>query len=292
MVMNGSLVEYFKQTERGINFLDIGASGGPDPKWEPLFNFINYTAFEPHKDSYAKIQSKLKGKFKHLEIYDFALSDFNGDSSLYITKSAQCSSMLQPNENWLSRFEFRNFFELKNISSVPVRRLDSIQSIQKDNFDIIKIDVQGAELKVMDGGSEFFKKAFLIETESGFTENYVGESRFDQIANRMIKNNYLLFDLNHNHRIPRSSFHFENSINNAQPLWCEATWLKDLIKESEANEDFCITKETLLVKLMICAKSGFLDYALELLRYFNKKFSVFSSAEEDILRQEESWKLA
>jgi hypothetical protein len=43
---------------------------------------------------------------------------------------------------------------------------------------------------------------------------------------------------------------------------------------------------------MICAKSGFLDYALELLRYLNKKFSVFSSAEEDILRQEESWKLA
>ena len=43
MVMNGSLVEYFKQTERGINFLDIGASGGPDPKWEPLFNFLLIT---------------------------------------------------------------------------------------------------------------------------------------------------------------------------------------------------------------------------------------------------------
>lgn len=105
MAMNASLVEYFKQIEVGINFLDIGACGGPDPKWEPFFNFINYTAFEPHKDSYAKIQSKLKNEFNHLEIYDFALSDFNDDSSLYITKPAQCSSMTQPDKNWLSRFE-------------------------------------------------------------------------------------------------------------------------------------------------------------------------------------------
>ena len=122
MVMKGSLVEYFKQTERGINFLDIGASGGPDPKWEPLFNFINYTAFEPHKDSCTKIQSKLKDKFKHLEIYDFALSDFNGNSPLYVTKSTQCSSMLQPNENWLSRCEFRNFFELLGTISFKMER--------------------------------------------------------------------------------------------------------------------------------------------------------------------------
>ena len=35
--MNGSLVEYFKQTKTGINFLDIGMSGSPEPKWEPLF---------------------------------------------------------------------------------------------------------------------------------------------------------------------------------------------------------------------------------------------------------------
>ena len=108
----------------------------------------------------------------------------------------------------------------------------------------------------------------------------------------MIENNYLLFDLNYNHRIPRSSFPFQNSINNAQPLWCEATWLKDLIKENEAKHDFYITKETLLVKLMICANSGFLDYALELVKYFNKELSLFSSEEEDILMQEESWKLA
>ena len=287
-----SVLKYFKEFKNSINFLDIGASGGPEAKWKNLFEYINYTAFEPNKESFEKIQTELKGKFNKLQLFDFALSDFNGDAPLFITSSEYCCSMLKPNEKWLSRFEFRKLFEVQGKTTVCVRRLDSLIDFHNQNFDIIKIDVQGAELKVMNGGLDFFKQAFLIETESGFTENYIGESRFDQIATRMIENNYLLFDLNYNHRIPRSSFPFQNSINNAQPLWCEATWLKDLIKENEAKHDFYITKETLLVKLMICANSGFLDYALELVKYFNKELSLFSSEEEDILMQEESWKLA
>ena len=69
--------------------------------------------------------------------------------------------MLKPNERWLSRFEFSDFFRIKDETTVTVKRLDGIDEIQKKTFDVIKIDVQGAEIKVMNGGERYFKNAFL-----------------------------------------------------------------------------------------------------------------------------------
>lgn len=284
-----TLLNFFKKSGSPINFLDIGASDGPEAKWQPLFKYINYTAFEPNKVSFENIQSQLKDHFKELNLHNFALSDFNGEAPFFITDYIYCCSMLKPNERWLSRFEFSDFFRIKDETTVTVKRLDGIDEIQKKTFDVIKIDVQGAEIKVMNGGECYFKNAFFVETESGFNENYIGEATFNQIASFMSQNNYLLFDINHNHRIKRKNFNFGNLSNKAQPLWCEATWLKDLIKESEINEKFEISKSKLLCNLMICANNGFYDYAVEILKYFNDKFSFFSSEEVHKLMQEESW---
>jgi hypothetical protein len=42
----------------GVNFIDLGCSGGLDPRWAPFERFINYTGFDSRKDACEELQSK------------------------------------------------------------------------------------------------------------------------------------------------------------------------------------------------------------------------------------------
>lgn len=66
-------------------------------------------------------------------------------------------------------YSLLNSDESKFFGIIPVKRIDTIVSEQKlDRLDLIKIDVEGAELSVLNGGLKSFKKfkpRIIIETD-------------------------------------------------------------------------------------------------------------------------------
>ncbi len=87
---------------------------------------------------------KLLKKFPTVELHECAVSDADGEISFFInTKQTGCSSLGKPEKN-----SAENTTEI----TVPLKRLDMI--VSSDNIDVIKIDVEGAELGVLRGGEK------------------------------------------------------------------------------------------------------------------------------------------
>jgi len=56
--------------------------------------------------------------------------------------------------------------------------LDDIRELQNVEIDAMKLDTQGLELPILSSAEARVDRCILIETETGFCENYRGETTF------------------------------------------------------------------------------------------------------------------
>lgn len=244
-----------------IDFVDIGCSGSLDERWEQLFSLLSYTGFDPNAEECKRLSSQ-PHPYKAAQYLPYAIAGSAGTKTIYLTESVGCSSLIRPNHNWLKRFSFSDFFRETGTSSVVCTTLNALASERGLKADIIKIDTQGLELPILLAGDLIWKNAFCIETETGFLENYIGETTYAQIDEFMRSKGFLLFDM----KIYKPSR--KNALEEYgkhQPLWCEAVWLLDYIGQNQKP-----TREQALKSLRICKALGYFDYGLELAYYFKE----------------------
>ncbi|HEY4797853.1 MAG TPA: FkbM family methyltransferase [Bacteroidia bacterium] len=272
----------------GINLIDIGSSGGLSERWMPCKKYINLIGFDPNAEE-CKRMSALPSGFRTVKYIPYAISGVSGESVLYKTKSIFCYSLLKPNTQWLERFCYSDLFEVVGSEKIQTRSLNDIEELQEFNPDIIKTDTQGLELPILNASGDFLENAFYVETETGFLENYVGETTYSQIDEFMRAKGFLLFDINM-HRIARKNIFSAIHSNAEQILWCEAVWLKDYVALSRQDENVVksLSKEKVLKILLICAIQGCIDYGYELAQLFYQ-FGKLTPEEFDVLKDKENW---
>lgn len=114
---------------------------------------ISIIAIEAMPDKAAR----LLVKFPDIELHQCAVSEADGEVSFFVhTKRSGYSSLGKPSEG------DKNINEI----TVPMKRLDTL--ISKDDIDMIKIDVEGAELGVLRGAEALIlKNRPVIMFESG-----------------------------------------------------------------------------------------------------------------------------
>lgn len=254
----------------GINFLDIGSSGSLDVRWNPIKKYLNLFGFDPNEED-CEIQNKKNLGFKTSKFIPYAVSDKTGVCDLYKTKSIYCYSLLKPNTNWLNRFSFHELFDVLGVEKIKTVRLSEISEINSRQFDILKIDTQGLEIPILNDAKIVLDEVFYLETENGFAKNYINESTFAEIDMFLKDHNFMLFDINTNHRVSR-----KNKINGEfgsreQILWAESVWLKDYITIFNENPNFELNREKAIKILIICAFQGCYSYGLELAELFKLK---------------------
>lgn len=272
----------------GINLIDLGASGTLSSYWSRIENMINLYGFEPNEEECKRLASG-DNNFASATYIPLAIAGNSGKYTLFKTRSKYCWSLLEPNEEWLRRFSYSYLFEVESTSEIEAFSLEDVEQIREIDVDAIKLDTQGLELPILENAPSKVKSAFLIETETGFVENYKGESTFAQISSFMKNNHFLLFDLNPNHRISRNNELSEIS-RNQEMLWCEALWLKDYF-ELENQGKLNIDKAKALKSLILCANHGCIDYGLELADLFVKK-NLINNEEYQNLKNKDSWNLS
>lgn len=273
----------------GINLIDIGSSGSLDLKWKPLEKIINLVGFDPNKNECDRMNNK-KNNYLSSKFLPYAIGGFNGEATLYKTKSIFCYSLLKPNEEWLNRFSFYDKFTVEGNEKVDVVTLDSINELRGINFDVLKCDTQGLELPILKQAKEIVKEIFYLETETGFTRNYVDETTFTQISEFAFDNGFLMFDLNINHRIARNNVFKNARTGKEQILWAEAVWLKDyvsLLKKNIIKEE-SVTREKAIKILILCANQGCIDFGYELAALFHE-MNLLNEAEFASLRSANNW---
>jgi FkbM family methyltransferase len=182
---------------------EIGAADGRDcVRYTELFSQSRVYAFEPVPESFQQLKQKAE-TCKRISVFNSALSDAPGTAEFHISNWIDSSSLLKPKPTGST---FDAYQASSKSISVLVDTIDHVCIREKvTHIDLLKMDAQGAELKILSGAKAMLEKnsVDMIFSEIHFMESYEGAARFDQIV--LFLKNYgfqvhNIYGLNNNHR--------------------------------------------------------------------------------------------
>jgi len=170
-----ALYEVFVRLLRFINpdetilLLDVG---GHEGQWCNIFlSFFPNTAvcaFEPVSHSF-RIYKERFAKNSNISVYQVALSDREGEGRIHVGRSSDRSSLL----NYTRRE--REAFQIDFVESQAVK-LDRLDNYASAFFNtskrVLKIDVQGYEVNVLNGSKATLPSVDIVVLECSFAEQY------------------------------------------------------------------------------------------------------------------------
>jgi FkbM family methyltransferase len=175
---------------------DVGAHIGRTAKeYRSLFPRALIYAFEPSPETFKTLKAALPGDplFRPQNI---ALSDAAGHLAFNINKSTASSSLL-PTAGASSSYWGPVGDTLRTIT-VPASTISEFcADVGIDRIDILKLDVQGTELRVLKGALPMLSKGQIkaIYTEILVAPSYDGQPPLDEIFCLMRTSGYLLHDI-------------------------------------------------------------------------------------------------
>jgi FkbM family methyltransferase len=179
--------------------IDVGGAKGLQPHWWTFHGSADFYVFEPHPESFEEIKM-LYANSEYPEMYrvlPYGLSGTGGIRTLYKLNAPTGSSLLPIDLN--SEFVNENdsyIFPIRE-ERINTRTLKEIMIENKEErVDLIKLDVQGAELEILKGlGDERLDQLLLIELEVGFAHEHIGAPTFAEVDTFMSSRGLQLFDV-------------------------------------------------------------------------------------------------
>ena len=162
--------------------LDIGANTGQFASYiRDLLPDAFIYSFEPLSDAYAALVKRMRGDIR-FRAFNFALGDRDSRTVIHRSNFSPSSSLLPMLElhvaAWPHTVE-------AGTEEVEVRRLDSLR-IEPEPELLVKLDVQGFEDKVIEGGRQMLAQANYIMTEVSFAELYEGQPLYEDLYSRLV----------------------------------------------------------------------------------------------------------
>ena len=215
-----------------LAIVDVGAAShgqGSEPYAELMqAGLAKVIGFEPDAEEARKL-SALYPNNHYLPWFIGA----DGNAKFHKTNWAMTSGLLKPNEPVLACFtHLQEAVRLESIQDVETRCLDD--ALSKSGFldiDMIKIDVQGAELSVFQHAQRALELATVIWTEVEFVALYENQPLFADVDSFLRGNGYQLHTLTGWGTRTFKPVRLRKSLNSGrQLLWADAIYVKDFTK--------------------------------------------------------------
>lgn len=178
-----------------FSMIDIGASGGSQSRWSRFSPQVDSWSVEPDVRSRDELIGDKSNEDNGINkiIYD-ALSDHDGYIDLYLTRDPQKTSVFRPNYEIIGKFPDSKNYDVVDMINIKCSSLDSI--IQKNSlaFDFLKIDTQGSELSILQGGAIALKGILGIEVEIEFAEIYENQPLFTDVYLYLVEQGFEILD--------------------------------------------------------------------------------------------------
>ena len=192
---------YSQKIKKNPIIFDVGANIGQSIiRFRKNFPDSIIHSFEPVEKEYVNLKKKFSDD-KKLILNNFALGEKEYEKDFYINAKTGTSSFykLKPNTEWLKirskeyKTKIQEFTtEVKQTKIVTLDSYCNKNNIK--NIDILKLDTQGYEDKVLEGAIDILSKknVKIVETEITFDDVYEKHINFYDIEKYLIKYNYRL----------------------------------------------------------------------------------------------------
>lgn len=175
--------------ERVTEVVDIGANPiDGSPPYRPMLSagLCRVTGFEPQEQARLELQRK---QGPHERYLPYAVGD-GGAHTLNVCRGSGMTSLLEPDPTPLALFDvLESLCEVVQRIPMQTRKLDAISEIQ--HMDFLKIDIQGSELAVFQGGAGKLSQAVAVQTEVSFVTLYKNQPNVGDIDLEMRRQGFI-----------------------------------------------------------------------------------------------------
>ena len=217
--------------------VDVGANpiDGDTPYKSMLGRRLcTVTGFEPQPEGLASLNARRSD----LETYlPYVIGD-GSPATLHIAVVPGMTSLFEPNPAVLKWFNgFAEWATVKQKLPVTTRRLDDLPEVAA--LDMLKIDVQGAEVSVFKGGRERLSCAVAVHTEVCFLSLYKGQPLFGEIDLELRSLGLIPHHIDHVNKRTILPVYDQSSPNSAlhQVIFADVVYIRDFTKAETMDDE-------------------------------------------------------
>lgn len=159
--------------------MDVGAAPIDDaPPYRKMLNsgLCTVVGFEPNEKMLAELERGATDKGRTLYLNNIIGDGFDG--TMHECVAPGMNSLLEPDEEALAVFsDFSGLGRVVARSPVKTSRLDNLINA----MDMLKIDIQGGEMKAFAGATRLLEQAVCVHTEVSFVSLYRNQPTFGDI---------------------------------------------------------------------------------------------------------------
>ncbi len=144
--------------------------------------------FEPNPEAFSKLQKTKSNR----ETYFEQAVGLPGERTLYLHPLSGFSSLFPMDKSALAQIGKEKWLRERKVRQLPVstKPLDDVEGLEK--IDVLKMDLQGAELEVIQSGALTLSDCVAIVTEVRFHRIYEGEPMHGDIDIALREQGYKL----------------------------------------------------------------------------------------------------
>lgn len=174
---------------------DVGAHVGQTAaRFVAAFPRAHVYSFEPDPHSFAQLRT-LTDTARRIDAVNAAVGDTDGEATLFVNKFDQTNSLLKVAPDAHQYLLDKAGLTLQSEVKVPVLTLDRFCADRGiDRIDVLKLDAQGYELRVLDGARGLLDRAAvpLIYLEVCFVRFYRDQPLFPDLYQYLFNRGYRL----------------------------------------------------------------------------------------------------
>jgi FkbM family methyltransferase len=228
--------------------VDVGAAGGVHPAWRRIARHAVGIGFEPDAREAAPLDAAQREFRRWIFCPGLAVPErpADGQATLHLTRSPQCSSTLPPRTAALAEWSFAEFFEVTERRQFPATTLVEALAAQGiAGVDWLKCDTQGLDLRLWQSLPAGWRSRVLaLEVEPGIIDAYDGEEKLGDVLAALAGEPFWLAELAVG-RVPRGgpvllekylgarAVTWVRRLVPGAPAWANAHFLRDFGRAAE-----------------------------------------------------------
>jgi len=196
--LDAPLVRWWKPAGP-VTVIDVGACfGGFMESVAAHFEIERALLIEPLPHRCEQLRARFPQPV--FEVAQCAVADSEGFNDFYVHAFDYASSLLR----WQQELDhrFRLDMSVEKVTRVKTTTLDALAESCEwhETIDLLKIDVQGAELPVLTGAQETLQRVEHVFVELAFREMYRGGCTFDEVYRFLVDRGFQLLEVSENVR--------------------------------------------------------------------------------------------